>query len=104
MKLKPLHDRLVVERLEEGDQVQGAILIPDSAKEKPQRGKVVAAGSGKRLEDGALVALDVRVGDHILFGKYAGNEISVDGRDYLILQEDEVFAVLEDGKISKKAA
>ena len=104
MKLKPLHDRLVVERLEEGDQVQGAFLIPDSAKEKPQRGKVVAAGSGKRLEDGALVALDVRVGDHILFGKYAGNEISVDGRDYLILQEDEVLALLDGVKSANKAA
>jgi chaperonin GroES len=104
MKLKPLHDRLVVERLEENEQKKGAILIPDSAKEKPQRGKVIAAGNGKRLENGTLIALDVRPGDHILFGKYSGNEITVDGHDYLILQEDEVFAVLEDVKIAKKAA
>jgi chaperonin GroES len=104
MKLKPLHDRLVVERLEDNEQKKGAILIPDSAKEKPQRGKVIAAGNGKRLENGTLIALDVKPGDHILFGKYSGNEITVDGHDYLILQEDEVFAVLEDVKISKKAA
>jgi len=104
MKLKPLHDRLVVERLEENEQRKGAILIPDSAKEKPLRGKVLAVGKGKRLENGTLIAPDVRIGDHILFGKYSGNEITVDGHDYLILQEDEVFAVLEDVKISKKAA
>jgi chaperonin GroES len=104
MKLRPLHDRLVVERLEERERPKGAILIPDSAKEKPQRGKVIAAGSGTRLEDGTLIPLDVRAGDRILFGKYDGNEITVDGRDYLILREDEVLAVLEDVKISKKAA
>jgi chaperonin GroES len=104
MKLRPLHDRLVVERLEEGEQVKGGILIPDSAKEKPQRGKVIAVGNGTRLKNGALVALDVRAGDHILFGKYDGNEITVDGHDYLILREDEVLAVLEDVRVSKKAA
>jgi chaperonin GroES len=104
MKLKPLHDRLVVERLEEAEQKKGGIVIADSAKEKPQRGKVIAVGTGKRLENGALVGLDVRAGDHILFGKYDGNEITVDGHDYLILREDEVLAVLEDVKISKKAA
>jgi chaperonin GroES len=104
MKLRPLHDRLVVERLEEKEQSKGAILIPDSAKEKPQRGKVIAAGNGKRLEDGTLVPLDVRTGDHVLFGKYDGNEITVDGHDYLILREDEVLAVVDEVKISKKAA
>jgi chaperonin GroES len=104
MKLRPLHDRLVVERLEEKERPKGAIVIPDSAKEKPQRGKVIAVGNGKRLEDGTLIALDVRAGDHILFGKYDGNEITVDGHDYLILREDEVLAVVEDVKISKKAA
>jgi len=104
MKLKPLHDQLVVERLEEDEPVKGAILIPDSAKEKPQRARVIAAGGGKRLDNGTLIALDVKPGDHILFGKYGGNEITVDGHDYLILREDEVLAVLEDVKVSKKAA
>jgi chaperonin GroES len=104
MKLRPLHDRLVVERVEESDRTKSGILIPDSAQEKPQRGKVISAGPGKRLEDGTLITLDVRAGDHILFGKYDGNEITVDGHDYLILREDEVLAVLEDVKISKKAA
>ncbi len=76
MKLRPLHDRLVVERLEEGEQMKGGILIPDSAKEKPQQGKVIAVGNGKRLENGTLIALDVQAGDRILFGKYGGNEIT----------------------------
>jgi chaperonin GroES len=76
VKLRPLHDRLVVERLEEGEQMKGGILIPDSAKEKPQQGKVIAVGNGKRLENGTLIALDVQAGDRILFGKYGGNEIT----------------------------
>ena len=106
MKLRPLHDHLVVERLEEGEQVKGGILIPDSAKEKPQRGKVIAAGDGKRLQNGKRIALDVQAGDNILFAKYGGNEITVDGCDYLILREDEVLAVLHDaqGHKTKKAA
>jgi len=104
MKLKPLHDRLIVERVEESGQVKGGILIPDSAREKPQRGKVIAVGKGKRLENGKVVALDVKAGDYILFGKYGGNEITVDGCDYLILREDEVLAVLESAKSSRKAA
>jgi chaperonin GroES len=104
MKLRPLHDRLIVERIEETAQARGGIVIPDSAKEKPQRGNVIAAGNGKRLENGTVVALDVKAGDHILFGKYGGNEITLDGCDYLILREDEVLAVLESTKSSKKAA
>jgi chaperonin GroES len=99
-----LHDRLIVERTEEGEQVKGGIVIPDSAKEKPQRGTVIAAGNGKRLESGTVVALDVKAGDQILFGKYGGNEITIDGHDYLILREDEVLAVLEGVKLSRKAA
>lgn len=101
MKLKPLHDHLVVERLEEGEQVRGGILIPDSAKEKPQQGKVIAVGNGKRLENGTQIAPDVQAGDRILFGKYGGNEVTVDGCDYLIIREDEVLAVLHDAKGSK---
>lgn len=101
MKLRPLHDRVVVERLEKGEQVKGGIVIPDSAKEKPQEGKVIAVGNGRRLESGKVIALDVRVGDHILFGKYGGSEIAVDGCDYLILREDEVLAVMESAKGSK---
>lgn len=101
MTLKPLHDHLVVERLEEGEQVRGGILIPDSAKEKPQQGKVIAVGNGKRLENGKRIAPDVQAGDRILFGKYGGNEITVDDCDYLILREDEVLAVLHDAKGSK---
>jgi len=106
MKLRPLHDRLVVEHLEEGEQVKGGIVIPDSAKEKPQQGKVIAVGNGKRLENGTRIALDVQAGDRILFGKYGGAEITVDGCDYLILREDEVLAVLPDarGSKTKKAA
>jgi chaperonin GroES len=104
MNLRPLHDRLIVERMEETEQAKGGILIPDSAKEKPQRGKVIAAGTGKRLENGTLVALDVKAGDHILFGKYGGNEITLDGHDYLILREDEVLALLDGVKSANKAA
>lgn len=104
MKLRPLHDRLIVERIEETEQRKGGILIPDSAREKPQRGNVIAVGNGKRLENGSVVALDVKAGDHILFGKYGGSETTIDGRDYLILREDEVLAVLEVAKSSRKAA
>jgi chaperonin GroES len=104
MKLRPLHDRLIVERIDATEQARGGIVIPDSAKEKPQRGTVIAAGNGKRLENGTVVTLDVKAGDHIVFGKYGGNEITVDGCDYLILREDEVLAVLESTKNSKEAA
>jgi chaperonin GroES len=95
MKIRPLYDRLVVKRVEETETVKGGIIIPDSAKEKPQEGEVVAAGKGKRSDDGKLIELDVQVGDRILFGKYAGNEIKIDGEEYLILREEEVLGVLQ---------
>ena len=104
MNLRPLHDRILVERIEEKEQIKGGIIIPDSAKEKPQEGKVVAVGNGKRLENGTTVPLDVKAGDRILFGKYAGSEIKVEDNEYLILREDEVLAVIEDTKGAKKAA
>ena len=94
MKVRPLHDRLLVRRIEEKETVKGGIIIPDTAKEKPQEGEVLAAGNGKVLENGTKVALDVKVGDKILFGKYSGTEIRIDGEDVLILREDEVLAVL----------
>ena len=94
MKVRPLHDRLVVRRIEEKETAKGGIIIPDTAKEKPQEGEVLAAGNGKILENGTKVALDVKVGDKILFGKYSGTDIRIDGEDVLILREDEVLAVL----------
>jgi chaperonin GroES len=99
-----LHDRLLVERVEEAETKKGGIIIPDSAKEKPQEGTVVAVGNGKRNEKGEIVPLEVKVGDRILFGKYGGNDVNVDDREYLILREDEVLAVLAggDAKKSKK--
>jgi chaperonin GroES len=103
MNLRPLHDRILVERLEEGEQVKGGIIIPDSAKEKPQQGKVIAVGNGKRLEDGTIVALDVKAGDRILFAKYAGSEVKVDDNEYIIFREDEVLAIVEDTETSEKA-
>ncbi|HUG82332.1 MAG TPA: co-chaperone GroES [Bryobacterales bacterium] len=95
MKLKPLGDRVVVRRTEEAEQVKGGIIIPDSAKEKPQRGEVVAAGPGKHGDDGKVIALDVKAGDKVLFGKYSGSDVTVDGEDVLILREDEILAVIE---------
>ena len=95
MRVKPLHDRILVKRLEEKELRKGGIIIPDTAKEKPQEGEVVAAGNGKRLEDGKLVPLEVKAGDRILFGKYSGSEIKIDGIEYLIMREDEVLGVLE---------
>jgi chaperonin GroES len=95
MKVRPLHDRIIVQRLEEGEQKIGGIIIPDTAKEKPQQGKVYAVGAGKVKEDGARQPLDVKDGDTILFGKYSGQEIKIDGEEYLIMREDEVLAVLE---------
>jgi chaperonin GroES len=97
MKLRPLYDRIVVKRIEEQETTRNGIFIPDSAKEKPQEGEVMAIGKGKRLEDGKVVTLDVKTGDRILFGKYSGNEIKIDGEDYLIMREDDVLAII-DGK------
>ena len=95
MKVRPLHDRIIVERLEDSEQAVGGIIIPDTAKEKPQQGKVIAAGKGKVKDDGTVSPLDVKEGDTILFGKYSGQEIKLDGTEYLIMREDEVLAVLE---------
>ena len=94
MNARPLHDRILVQRIEEGEQKVGGIIIPDSAKEKPQQGKVVAVGNGKVKDDGGRIALDVKAGDLILFGKYSGQEIKLDGEEYLIMREDEVLAIL----------
>jgi len=95
MNIRPLYDRVVVKRIEEKEQIQGGIIIPDTAKEKPQEGEVVAVGQGKRLDSGKVVALDVKVGDRILFGKYSGNEIKIDGQEYQIMREDEILGILE---------
>jgi chaperonin GroES len=95
MELRPLHDRVMVKRLDEGEQVRGGIIIPDTAKEKPQQAEVKAVGSGKLLENGERAALNVKPGDRILFGKYGGAEIKIDGEEYLILREDEILAILE---------
>ena len=94
--IKPLHDRVIVRRIEEGEQVRGGIIIPDTAKEKPQEGEVVAAGDGKYKEDGTRQSLDVKKGDRVLFGKYSGSEIKMDGEELLILGEDEILAVIEN--------
>ena len=94
MKVRPLHDRLLIQRIEEKETVKGGIIIPDTAKEKPQEGKVIAVGNGKILENGQKLTLDVKVGDKILFGKYSGTDIKIDGEEYLILREDEVLAVI----------
>ena len=102
MNVRPLHDRLIIRRLEEGEQKIGGIIIPDSAKEKPQQGKVIAAGNGKSNDEGKRMPLDVKAGDTILFGKYSGQEIKLDGEDYIIMREDEVLAVV-DGAAAKKA-
>ena len=95
MNVRPLQDRLLVRRVEEIEKTKGGIIIPDAAKERPLEGNVVAVGAGKRLEDGTLIALDVKAGDRVLFGKYSGTEIKVDGLDHIILREDEVLGILE---------
>jgi chaperonin GroES len=103
MNVRPLHDRVIVHRLDEGEQKIGGIIIPDSAKEKPQQGQVIAAGNGKANDAGKRIPLDVKAGDRILFGKYSGQEITLDGEEYLIMKEDEVLAVVE-GQAKKKLA
>ena len=98
MKLRPLHDRILIKRVEEKETVKGGIIIPDTAKEKPQEGEVVAVGTGKKTEDGKIIPLDVKAGDRVLFGKYSGNDIKIDDQEYLILREDEILGVLEAAK------
>jgi chaperonin GroES len=93
-KIRPLHDRVIVRRIEEGEQMRGGIIIPDTAKEKPQEGEVVAAGEGKYRDDGTRQTLDVKVGDRVLFGKYSGSEIKIDGEELLIMREDEILGII----------
>jgi len=95
MSLRPLHDRIIVQRIEEEEQRVGGIIIPDTAKEKPQQGKVIAVGKGRLEKDGKVTPLDVKTGDTVLFGKYAGQEIKIDGNEYLIIREEEVLGVIE---------
>ena len=95
MKMRPLHDRILVKRVEEENKTKGGIIIPDTAKEKPQRGKVIAVGKGKLNDEGKVVPLDVKKGDVILFGKYAGSEIKLDGEEHLIMREDDILGVIE---------
>ena len=95
MKVRPLHDRIIVERIDEGEQKIGGIIIPDTAKEKPQEGKVIAVGTGKVGDDGKKIPLDVKAGNKILFGKYSGSEVKIDDKEYLIMREEDVLAILE---------
>jgi chaperonin GroES len=105
MKIRPLYDRVVVKRVEDKEAaMQGGLYIPDSAKEKPQEGEVVAIGKGKRLEDGTVVALDVQVGDRILFGKYSGSDIKLDDQEYMIMREDEILGILDKQPVAEKKA
>ncbi|SMF40625.1 chaperonin GroES [Tistlia consotensis] len=104
MKFRPLHDRVVVRRIEEDAKTSGGIIIPDSAKEKPQQGEIVAVGPGARNEKGELVALDVKAGDRVVFGKWSGTEVKIDGEDLLIMKESDIMGILEGSKSSKKAA
>jgi chaperonin GroES len=98
MTVRPLHDRLLIKRIEEKETVKGGIIIPDTAKEKPQEGEVIAVGRGKKTEEGKVIPLDVKAGDRILFGKYSGSEIKLDEQEYLILREDEVLGVVEGAR------
>jgi len=95
MKIRPLQDRVIVKRLEEEEKTKGGIIIPDSAKEKPQEGKVIAVGKGKATEDGKVIPLDVKVGDKILFGKYSGTEVKIDGEEHLIMREEDILGIIE---------
>jgi chaperonin GroES len=95
MKFRPLHDRILVERVESEEVTKGGIILPDTAKEKPQQGKVIAVGSGKKTEEGKLIPLEIKAGDMILFGKYSGSEIKVEGTEYLLMKEDDVLGIVE---------
>ena len=104
MKFRPLHDRVVVRRLNAEEKTKGGIIIPDTAQEKPMEGEVIAVGAGARNETGAIVALDVKAGDRVLFGKWSGTEVKIDGEDLLIMKESDIFGVIEDSVAKKKAA
>jgi len=102
MTVRPLHDRILVKRVEEKETVKGGIIIPDTAKEKPQEGEVIAVGPGKKTEEGKIIPMDVKAGDRILFGKYSGTEIKIEDEEYLIIREDEVLGILEPAKVGAK--
>ena len=102
MNIRPLYDRIIVKRIDEEETAQNGIIIPDSAKEKPQRGEIIAVGHGKRLEDGKLVALEVKTGDRVLFGKYSGNETKLEGTEFIIMREDDVLGILDAADLSTK--
>jgi chaperonin GroES len=104
MKFRPLHDRVVVRRLDAEEKTAGGIIIPDTAKEKPQEGEIIAVGPGARNEQGQIVALDVKAGDRILFGKWSGTEVKIDGEDLLIMKESDIMGIIEGGVAKKKAA
>ena len=104
MNVRPLRDRILVKRIEEQEQKVGGIIIPDTAKEKPQQGQVVAAGNGRITDDGKTIPLDVKAGDRVLFGKYAGSEIKVEGQEYLILREDEILGIIQRAAAGKKGS
>src|SRR5262252_4042930 len=102
VNIRPLHDRVIVRRVEEGEQIRGGIIVPDTAKEKPQEGEVIAVGEGKYREDGMRQPLDVRAGDRVLFGKYSGSEVKIDEEEFLIMREDEILGILERAGAAKK--
>ncbi len=104
MGFKPLHDRVLVKRLDEDERTKGGIIIPDTAKEKPMRGEVIATGSGERAADGKVTPLDVAAGDQVLFAKWAGTEVKIDGTDYLILKESDILGVIDSAETARKAA
>ena len=104
MSFRPLHDRVLVRRIDADEKTAGGIIIPDTAKEKPQRGEVIAVGAGSRTEDGKLVPLDVKAGDEVLFGKWSGTEVKIDGEDLLIMKESDILGIVEAAKAARKAA
>ena len=103
MSFRPLHDRVLVRRIDADEKTAGGIIIPDTAKEKPQRGEIIAVGAGTRTEDGKLTPLDVKVGDEVLFGKWSGTEVKIDGEDLLIMKESDILGVVEESKLRKAA-